>query len=70
MDRIDVESRMLSSIGFEPDTSTLELEFKNGAVWQYFDFPESLWYEFETAESKGKFFHAEIKNQYSEAKVG
>jgi len=70
MDRIDVDSKMLSSIGFEPDTSTLELEFKNGAVWQYFDFPESLWYEFETAESKGKFFHAEIKNQYSESQVG
>ena len=69
MNRIEVDSRMLSIIGFEPDTSTLELTFKNGAVWHYFDFPESLWYEFEAAESKGTFFHAEIKDQFSESKV-
>lgn len=70
MERTNIESSMLNSIGFDQDTSTLELEFKNGVVWQYYDFPESLWYEFEAAESQGKFFHAEIKGQYSEAQVG
>jgi len=70
MDRKDIESSMLRSIGYDPDSSTLLLEFNNGAVWQYFDFPESLWYEFESAESKGKFFLREIKNQYPESRVG
>lgn len=70
MDRKDIDSSMLRSIGYDPDSSTLELEFNNGAVWQYFDFPESLWYEFESAESKGKFFFREIKNQYPESRVG
>jgi len=70
MDRKNIDSSMLLSIGYDANSSTLELEFTNGAVWQYFDFPESLWYEFESAESQGKFFHREIKNQYSESRVG
>ncbi len=70
MDRKNIESSMLQSIGYDGNSSTLELEFNSGAVWQYFDFPESLWYEFEAAESQGKFFNREIKNQYSESRVG
>lgn len=70
MERTFIESSMISSIGYEVDSSTLEIEFKNGAVWQYFDFQESQWYAFEGAESQGKFFHREIKNQYSESQVG
>lgn len=70
MERKDVESTMIRSIGFESDSSTLEVEFKSGAVWQYYDFPESSWYEFDGSESQGKFFHREIKGQYSESQVG
>lgn len=70
MDRKNIDSRMLLSIGYDASNSTLELEFNSGAVWQYFDFPESLWYEFEAADSQGKFFHREIKNQYAESRIG
>jgi hypothetical protein len=70
MDRKFIESSMIRSIGHDAESSTLEIEFKNGAVWQYFDFSESTWYEFEGAVSQGKFFHSEIKNQYSESQVG
>jgi len=61
---------MIRSIGYDANNSTLEIEFNSGAVWQYFDFSESSWYEFEAAKSQGKFFHREIKNQYSESRVG
>lgn len=70
MERKNIESSNLRSIGFDPDSSTLEVEFKSGAVWQYYDFPESSWYEFEASDSLGKFFHREIKGQYSESQVG
>jgi len=69
MDRDYVESTMIRSIGFAADTSTLEIEFNSGAVWQYYDFPESLYYEFRNSESLGKFFHGQIKNNYREARV-
>ncbi len=70
MNRMNVESSNLRSIGYDIDSSTLEVEFKSGAVWQYFDVPESLWYEFEGAESKGIFFNREILRQYPESRVG
>jgi hypothetical protein len=70
MERQFVESSMIQSIGYDAQSSTLEIEFNSGAVWQYFDFPESLWHEFESSESKGRFFLREIKNQYGESRVG
>lgn len=65
MDRQYVESSMINSIGYDMDAAILEIEFKNGAIWDYPDFPEYLWYEFEAAESKGQFFHQNIKRQYT-----
>ncbi|SFG92583.1 KTSC domain-containing protein [Desulfotomaculum arcticum] len=70
MEREYIESSMIRSIGFDPNTSTLEIEFNSGAVWQYFDFPESSWYEFRNSESKGKYFNREIRNHYRESRVG
>lgn len=69
MERKYVESSMISSIGFDFSSSTLEIEFRDGAVWQYYDFPESMWYEFESSDSQGKYFHREIKDQYAGSRV-
>ena len=70
MDRKPVNSSMITSIGYDPSTGTLEIEFKtDGAVFQYFDFPEHMWNEFEYAESHGKYWHSNIKNQFREARV-
>ena len=70
MDRRNIESTMIRSIGFDSNTSTLEIEFNSGVIWQYYDFLESSWYEFDGAESHGKFFLANIRGQFSEAQVG
>ena len=70
MERTFVESSMMKSIGYDSNNSILEIEFNSGAIWQYYDFPESLWYEFNSTDSKGKFFHREIKNQFTESRVG
>jgi len=70
MDRRNISSSMIKSIGYETSSSTLEIEFNSGAVWQYYDFPESTWYEFDNTDSQGKFFHASIKGAFREAQVG
>lgn len=70
MDRRYIESSMIRSIGFDSESSILEIEFNSGAIWQYSDFPESEWYLFESSESKGRFFLSSIKDQYSEYRVG
>lgn len=70
MDREYVESTLATSIGYNPNTSILEIEFKsNGAIWQYFDVPESVYHEMRTG-SIGRFFHTNIKGQYAESQVG
>ncbi len=70
MEREYIESTMIRSIGYDSSTSILEIEFNSGVIWQYFDFPESSWYDFINSESKGKYFHREIKNQFRESRVG
>ena len=70
MEREYVDSQMITSIGYDANISILEIEFKSGgAVWQYSDFPECLWNEFQSAESKGKFFRQNIRKQFNEYQV-
>ncbi|MCL5028984.1 MAG: KTSC domain-containing protein [Bacteroidetes bacterium] len=70
MERQNVESSLAASVGYDPTTSTLEIEFKTtGAVWQYYDVPENVFNEMMNG-SIGKYFHANIKGQYSESQVG
>ncbi|MDK2836975.1 MAG: hypothetical protein PWQ53_310 [Bacteroidota bacterium] len=70
MNRESVQSSMIVSLGYEADTSTLEVEFNSGAIWQYYDVPESVYYDMINSGSLGKYFHANIKGQYTESQVG
>ncbi|MFA7419459.1 MAG: KTSC domain-containing protein [Melioribacteraceae bacterium] len=71
MERQYVDSSMVASVGYESNTATLEIEFKNGgAIWQYYDVPESNYYELISASSIGKYFLNNIKGQYSENRIG
>jgi hypothetical protein len=70
MNRESVQSSMIASLGYDANTSTLEVEFNSGAVWQYYDVPESVYYDMINSGSLGKFFHSNIKRQYSESQVG
>jgi KTSC domain len=65
-----VESTLAASVGYDPNSSILEIEFKsNGAVWQYYDVPEIVYNEL-ISGSIGKYFHSNIKGQYTESQVG
>ena len=70
MERNSVESTMIAGIGHDSETSTLEIEFNNGQVWQYFDFTESDYSEFSNSDSIGKYFLQNIRGQYTENQIG
>jgi len=70
MEREYVQSSNIRSVGYDTNTSTLEVEFNSGAIWQYYDVLESTYYEMKSASSLGKFFNAHIKGQHSEGQVG
>lgn len=43
MKRQSVESSNLASIGYDAENEILEVEFKHGGVYQYFDVPENVY---------------------------
>jgi hypothetical protein len=69
MQRQPVQSSVLESVGYDPSAKILELEFREGGVWNYFDFSKISYKRFITAESLGKFFVKRIKGRYPELRV-
>lgn len=63
MIRKPVISSNLESVGYDPNTSTLEIEFHNG-LYEYYNVPESIYRGLIAAASHGEFFHQYIKDQY------
>jgi len=65
--RKPVSSSDLKSVGYE--NGTLEIEFRNGGVYQYYNVPENTYLALITASSVGKYFHAYIKDRYRWQKI-
>jgi uncharacterized protein len=69
MNRISVSSSNISSIGYDKETQTLEVEFLKGSIYQYFDVPQAVYEGFAIADSKGKYLATQIKGNYRYARV-
>lgn len=69
MKRQLVESSNLASIGYDPENEILEVEFKHGGVYQYFDVSENVYEELMNADSHGVYFSANIRNNYEYIKL-
>ncbi len=70
MHRLPVSSSNIRSIGYDDQSSILEVEFVSGNIYHYFDVPEYLFRELKAAASKGKFLNDYIKYGYRYQKVG
>ncbi len=64
MQRALVESTTLRSAGHDARSAILELQFRNGAVYQYFLVPPSVYQDLLGASSKGVFFNRNIRGTY------
>ncbi|MEK7651401.1 MAG: KTSC domain-containing protein [Patescibacteria group bacterium] len=60
MQRTPVSSTNISSIGYDPQSATLEVEFTSGDVYQYFNVPERLYDGLLKAASPGQFLNINI----------
>jgi hypothetical protein len=69
MNRTPVQSSNVASVGYDSDTLTLEVEFTNGSVYQYFDVPEVEYQNLIGAASIGSCLNQNIKNNYRYVKV-
>lgn len=64
MQRTSVESSAIAEVGYDATTNTLEILFKSGHVYQYFDVPQTTHDEFMAAPSIGQYYTSYIRNVF------
>ena len=63
--RTQISSANIASIGYDKDSTILEVEFHNGGIYQYFDVPEKVYLELIQAPSHGAYFMHEVKDRFN-----
>ena len=48
--------------GYSPDTQTLRVKFREGAVYEYYDVPPNVWRNFQRVKSPGKAINRTLNN--------
>ena len=69
MQYISVVSSNVEKVGYDKDTHSLGICFKNGSEYIYPDVEESTYNELMNAESKGSYVANNIKYTYSFRRV-
>jgi hypothetical protein len=69
MHREQVSSSNIKSIGYESNSKTLEIEFRDGGIYQYFNVTSNIYEELISTPSIGSFFHKYIKENYNWKKI-
>ncbi|HEY0965164.1 MAG TPA: KTSC domain-containing protein [Candidatus Saccharimonadales bacterium] len=69
MNRISVSSSNISSIGYDAETQTLEVEFHDGSIYQYYGVPQLEHAGLMNADSHGKYLDLYIKDKYRYQKI-
>lgn len=61
----------IASAGYDALCAILELEFcSGGEIWQFYDVPEQVWYEWRRTEAAQSFFHTHISGRYVAKQIG
>jgi len=69
MQRRQVSSSNIRSIGYNKDYSILEVEFTSYHTYQYFGVSESVYNALMNASSHGSYLNQYIKDRYQYSKV-
>ena len=69
MIRQPVSSSNIKSVGYDLDSTLLEIEFHDGSIYQYSSVPQDVYKALMAAASLGSFLHKHIRGKYSYHKV-
>jgi hypothetical protein len=69
MERQAVSSSSLASIGYDPQSEKLEIEFKNQTIYEYYNVPQVIYDQLMAAPSHGSYFSANIRNVFANSRV-
>jgi hypothetical protein len=62
MERQQVSSSLVASVGYDADEEVLEVELQNGRVYQYRDVPEDTYRGLVNADSIGRYFNQYVRD--------
>lgn len=65
MRRTAVNSTTMRSVGYDSAEQILEIEFASGVVYEYLEVPAAVFEKLMAAESKGRYFNHEIRDDYT-----
>jgi hypothetical protein len=69
MHRQGITSSSLASVGYDLRQAVLEVEFRSGAVYRYYEVPKRLFQDLLAAPSKGAFLNQRIRDRFRYARV-
>ena len=69
MERTAVQSHDIAIVGYDKSNSTLEITFRRGGVYHYFEVPESVHASLMEAESLGTYFAEQVKDRFTYKKI-
>ncbi len=61
---VPMESSAFKAGAYADDERALYLEFRNGEIYRYFNFPAQRFQEFLAADSKGRYFRRNILGRF------
>ena len=64
MTPVAVDSSLLATVAYEGGQKMLQLEFRTGAIYRYFDVAAAVHQGLLAADSKGSYFNCEIRDKY------
>jgi len=64
-----VESTTLSTVAYDDTRDLLQLEFRSGAIYQYFAVPAAVHADLLRAPSKGSYFNRIIRGRFAYARA-
>jgi hypothetical protein len=64
MERKHVASSVIRSLGYEPASRALDVEFHTGRIYQYHRVPAREFHALTTAPSIGSYFNRHIRERY------
>ena len=70
MNPFAVDSTTLRMIAYDVERQLLQLEFRDQAIYQYFDVPADVYHGLVGASSKGSYFNRFIRSRFVYARVG
>jgi len=63
------ESSNIAQYRYEIKEHVLQVEFKNGGTYNYYDVPQPIFDQMKAATSKGQFLAQNVKGAYRYARV-